>query len=70
MLSSRISHLDQVDAVVGQPRELVEIVAAVDDSGVQQRGRFARGTHQAEIVTETTNGVNSFMVSAAGFVTP
>ncbi len=38
--------VDQVDAAVRELGELVEVVAAVDDSGVQQRGRFARGAHR------------------------
>ena len=49
--------VDQVHAVVRELLELVEVVAAVDDAGVQQRRRFAAGgTHPREIVPETGCG--------------
>lgn len=39
--------VDQIDAAIGELRELVEVVAAVDDARVQKRRRFAaRGTHR------------------------
>ena len=33
--------VDQIDAVIGQLPQLLEIVAAVDDAGVDQRGGFS-----------------------------
>ena len=35
--------VDQIDAPIGEPGELFEVVAAVDDARVDQRGRFADG---------------------------